>query len=498
MESAPMITKISLPSPIRKLPSELLVEIFAICRFSYSPAFDEVSGSRGDTDTTFEVEIQRLAQAPLLRASQVCSRWHQIAIGTTTLWGTIELDSVLCDTPAHAEIALGLLRCVLERGGNSSLDLSISDRSGTPDFLPLLEPIAQNAERFRSLEIFSRLPSITALSGIFGRLPHLENLRVEIHEFESEALNFLEVVPSLKRFTFLGPPSAISKLLVRQLDYFAWLAVVVDEAPAIMSALQSMKEGSVFELELDIMLDPLELVVLNIPPITSHVSALGITFIDYFHFPHAHQALAELFDNLTLPGLEELNFHTEQYPSRCLSWPHAQFLDLSARSAFNSQLRCLSLYHVVITDAELRACLAVLPCLEELAISDHEAPTDNDGGGVNHLLITTALLDALIRTEDASCLVPQLRTFDMQSLLQFDDIVYFHLIYSRLSAEYCFASSIWWIPGHEREMHPEVLQNIGAMCAEGILEFEFLSAEPPNAEEAPAVEETATEAESQE
>ncbi|KAJ6593214.1 hypothetical protein B0H19DRAFT_975851, partial [Mycena capillaripes] len=58
-------------SPVRRLPPEILTEIFAF----FLPK-----------------ELGRIANVDLLRISQVCPRWHQIITGTPSLWSAISLD----------------------------------------------------------------------------------------------------------------------------------------------------------------------------------------------------------------------------------------------------------------------------------------------------------------------------------------------------------------------------------------------------------------------
>ncbi|KAJ7112278.1 hypothetical protein C8R44DRAFT_632194, partial [Mycena epipterygia] len=85
----------SLLSPVRRLPSELLVEIFALCNISFAPVFEKV-----DIDSaSLEIEMSRLAHSSLLTVSQVCARWHSITMGTSVLWSNLQLDSVLWQTP---------------------------------------------------------------------------------------------------------------------------------------------------------------------------------------------------------------------------------------------------------------------------------------------------------------------------------------------------------------------------------------------------------------
>ncbi|KAJ6519096.1 hypothetical protein C8R45DRAFT_1085152 [Mycena sanguinolenta] len=67
-------------APIRRMPTEVLVAIFPLC------ADDLCDDIRWRA-------IERLAQKPLLTLSQVSKRWHDIALGTPTLWDRLVLDA---------------------------------------------------------------------------------------------------------------------------------------------------------------------------------------------------------------------------------------------------------------------------------------------------------------------------------------------------------------------------------------------------------------------
>ncbi|KAJ7160504.1 hypothetical protein C8R43DRAFT_1233740 [Mycena crocata] len=470
-------TKMRLPSPIRRLPSELLLEIFSLCSFAFTPSFEEVSGT---IDATFETEIKRLAHLPLLTLSQVCSLWHSLALGTPSLWGTIEVDNMLWRSPIRVQKVLYLLQCAIERSGNSPLDLSIVDTDDEPvglAFQPILDLLTPTSERWRSFTLHAPLSVFQALAEIRGRLPRLENLKMEIWEDESAALDVLEDMPRLKRFVFSGPPAAISKLPLRQISSFSWEDIMMNEASAILGVLPHLQEQAAFALELDVMEnDHMRILNFDLPPITAHISSLCIRFINDYYPGHCRQALREIFACLTLPMVKTLTLQTDDYPTLAIYWPHSQFLDLAARSSFGTHFVCLSLYHVLITEAELLACLSVLPALQKLQMSDHQVIAE--GTGYYHLL-TDDLLRALTYDPDVHTLAPALCIFDVRSLLRFDDNVYLAFLRSRtyMGREYCFESNIWWLPGCHREMDAQVVEQLDQMCMQGNLLFHLLPAD---------------------
>ncbi|KAJ7089626.1 hypothetical protein C8R44DRAFT_892311 [Mycena epipterygia] len=167
--------------------------------------------------------------------------------------------------------------------------------------------------------------------------------------------------------------------------------------------------------------------------------------------------------SLTFPCLTGIFFHAIEYPPTRLPWPHFKFLSLSERSSFHAHLTDLALYEVIITESELLQCLATLPALVFLSISDQPAVLPDH---TEHLLITDALLAALTKTTESPCLVPQLRIFGFQSILKFDDNVYLKFLLSRVRREADQGPLVYtlrWFPGYKRALDDAVwaqLQNL--------------------------------------
>ncbi|KAJ6473301.1 hypothetical protein DFH09DRAFT_1219112 [Mycena vulgaris] len=468
MRSIPEI--LSPPSPISRLPSELLAEIFALCWLSFWPPFEDIAGL---TTASFETEIGRLAHLPLLTLSRVCSRWHTIVLGTPALWREIQLDNVLWDTSSNIENVLGLIKSALERSGNSSLIVAIVSDVGKPPFYPALELLSAHSERWQTVGLRCPLSVIYALSGIHGKLSRLENLELELWDDEPAVLDILEVVPKLTRFAFGGPPTAIAKLPLGQLASFSWLGMLSLDAPMVMSVMPHLKPSAEFRFALELWSEEISPDChLNIPPITADVSRLTLEVIETFRPAHCKHALGEIFANLTLPALKELNLRSEQHPCLPLPWPHSDFLALSARSSFHTHLQFLDLHHAILTETELIECLSTLPSLERLAVSDHQRVGDQ---GVDQILFTDTLLTALTLSSDKSPIVPGLRRLFCISVLQFDDHVFLKFLLSRSAHRAGDAMGPFKIhtlapPGHhQRPFDPDV---VGQLCSQKDLVFE--------------------------
>lgn len=163
-----------------------------------------------------------------------------------------------------------------------------------------------------------------------------------------------------------------------------------------------------------------------VPPTTSNVSILKFELLGPLSPDQTRPILQTVLMRLTLPSLAALEFEMpvaeeEVEEDMCLHlpWPHPEFLSLAQRSSFRTHLKELYLQHVSITEPELLACLAALPTMERLSISDHQC-TDHG----EHLLVTDTLFEAPTWTPDSSCLVPRLSFLDCSTMLKFDYNVY--------------------------------------------------------------------------
>ncbi|KAJ7679449.1 hypothetical protein DFH06DRAFT_511415 [Mycena polygramma] len=457
-------------SGIGQLPIELLVEIFAYCRDSFAPDFYDI-----DTDTVaFDTEIARLAQSPLLLISRVCSKWHQVALGTPLLWCIIELDAVLWDTPNHGEKAANLLLAALNRGGSLPLDITLTECVAHPLPPTAVHLLAIHSRRWRSFDC--PLSLIDAFSMIQGQLPRLERLQIDLpNSTPSPTLNILHPLPSLVHLNFPGtfPVFDAPKLPLEQLSALRYTDIAPPELPQVLFSISRLQKAAEFRLELMLWAEVPELLRVESPHITADFSVFSIEFLDDFEDDHSRLMLGSIFEHLTLPFLHVLELEAREYPRQPIAWPHSEFLSICQRSSFETHLKRLEIYDVVLTEAQLLDCLSALPLLERVAISDHQ-PTDDRLGG-DQLIITDALLAKLIRTRDGSSLVPRLVSLGCQTLMKFDDRALLPLVVSRLAAPDTsgFRLELDWLPGCERAIDEHVLGQFHGLKITTGRKFEF-------------------------
>ncbi|KAJ7491767.1 hypothetical protein B0H11DRAFT_990702 [Mycena galericulata] len=457
-------------APVRHLPSEILLDIFGFLPLSLADAFEKPPGSPSPK----EIQISRLAGMPLLVVSQVCARWHDIALGTQGLWNRLRLDyglwNALWNNPDETRKAMELLTRVLKLGRESLLNVEIwSDINCESDVLGLL---AKHSERWKTIDLSCPYDDLLVFSSAKGKLPFLESLELYTWHVQGSAFDAFGVAPRLRNLsltgsllsTFAKPPlEQLHALTCTNLSDFAAIAMAA-------SMLAGLPHESKFQLEINFGdCDLSQISDLDIGPSSSNIGSLQME-VDASKADYCAEVFLAIFTALTLPQLRELAFY-HAHLGQPLPWLHTEFLALSARSSFHNHLATLQLHHVLLTEAELLECLSALPSLQRLEIADHECVGPDD---VEHHLITNTLLSQLTRTADSSCLVPRLRSLGCTSLLRFDDTVYLNLLLSRIPEGGAFENEMRVIGDHRTEFEESVAVRIMELCIQKRLVFAFV------------------------
>ncbi|KAJ7147742.1 hypothetical protein C8R43DRAFT_1010551 [Mycena crocata] len=440
-----------LVAPVRRLLPEILVQIFELCR-------------RVDWDVDKHGEgypARRLAQPNLLRVAQVCSRWHNIGTGTSTLWNTIEVGHWIRST-----IALPL---VLERSGKAPLNVAIYYYRNE-----ILKLIAQHSKRWITAKFVFPLADIDlqVFSEARAKLPVLETLNLQAFwAISKEAVDFFAIAPTLRNLTLTG--SLISRVATPPLDQLHFLGYVRVRPEVIhicISRMAELSRGAEFRLELSLRFVNKD-IYLDIPPTSSDIGRLSMDVAEWIQPEICAKFLGDIFASLTLPYLRDLSFEVGDW--RCvLPWPHEEFLAASSRSSFHSHLSTLELYYTFITEEELLEVLHSLPSLKRLAISDQIVDREEK------LLVTNNLMRNLTREADTPCLVPELVAFNCYSLLDFDHNLYLDFLVSRLHPEHPIESQLHYIDRglYPWKLDPTVVARLDELCTKQRLVFSFAEA----------------------
>ncbi|KAJ7206073.1 hypothetical protein GGX14DRAFT_644085 [Mycena pura] len=396
----------SLFAPIRRLPPEILLEIFLF----YSEAFGPPPLERFPPYQLDE-ELERLANGRLLTLSRVCARWHGIVIGTPMLWKVFQLNSILWSTPSGLEKTMQILADGLERSCNVPITVKIFDQLSLPPPTRLFNLLSRHSERWQRAHIMTSVADID-LSVLKGKLPLLQYLVISCclktsrYPFNNSMYSHAN---SVAKEGVNKEPSGLS--IIR------FLATVLDRKQF------HLRRGASYRLQFFSRDEANPLIPLRIPPTTSTISLLDWRIVGDISTRQYSRALGEFFANLTLPNLAELRVMCDEYPRQ-------EFLTLCARSGFERCLKVLRIPDVLITEEDLIELLSRLESLEHLEIADRH------GEGTDSVLVTNTFLRAIALPAASSHtvphLVPRLRYFACVSKMGFTDNVFIDFVISRL------------------------------------------------------------------
>ncbi|KAF7358726.1 F-box domain-containing protein [Mycena sanguinolenta] len=453
----------SLLAPIRRLPPEILTDIFQLCR----PSEPDFSRSKSKA----YCGIAHLGQESLLWVSQVCVLWHTIVMSTPSLWTTISLHGcALRGTRQQFETTMELLGLAFERSGSLPLNVQFDSlEKNCTRYRHALELIASHSARWKSAKFMTHPSDFVYLSRVKGNLPLLTTLELYIGGTGVEKLDFLEFLPSVKNLTVYGSiQSCMPRLPLRGLVTYKCLALQPNAIASTVASMSRLSHPCAVHVEVDVE-NWMQAYSsgLRIPETSSNMSELSLKLTQTFFRPtRCFQTLEEIFAALTLPALRELSFMADRDP---LPWPHEQFMSFSIRSSFHHHLHCLDLFRVHITESELVDCLSTLPALQELSIADRFP---------RPLVSDTFLTTLTLTPERSTCLVPHLRVLDCISDFRFDDNIYLAFLMSRCgsaaSSQAPFVSRMRCsMEYYRRLMDANVVARIEHMCAQRVLRFEW-------------------------
>ncbi|KAJ7190270.1 hypothetical protein GGX14DRAFT_606120 [Mycena pura] len=424
--------------PVRRLPVEILVAIFWKCSKPFPPT----------VALWADREKHRHAHAPLFAVSQVCARWHDIVMGTASLWSTIDFPEDVWED-LHREKMTALLKIVIERSAGLPLHVVLPPRGIAST--KAVDLLVKQSVRWKTAAFTGHSLGIECLSK--GRFPLLESLELYVveHQMAEPPTGgpLFHVAPKLKRLVVSESLLTVARPHLQQLNTLECIGVTLPKVTSALSSMMGLSAGTTCSLALQLAWSGSDRRIPYLTPTLSNVGSLSIKFPRPMSWvPNVTDILA----NLTLPCLETLRFRSNYYLSP-IPWPHAEFLALSSRSSFHTHLRSLKIDDFSIGAAELAECLSALPSLQWLAISDDRRD------GVEPV-IQNSLLSSLTQNPDVQALLPHLRHLVIRSRLQFDDNVFLSFLLSRVSHRQddsvsCFSVVVSTLPGC-RSLEPSV------------------------------------------
>jgi hypothetical protein len=396
----------SLADSLRKLPLEILAEIFFL---TYS-SINFHDGRKRDSSIADH-------DMPIVLTGNVCSSWRNIAISTPKLWSSITITMNREDLPPWA---LQRLQKVLELSGNVLLDLTVRILR-----LPrTIESLASTAV-FPLIHKHSRRCKQLVIRGHIDHLDEFFRTDLSAHSFNSESGALSLQLPSLRNLFLsiinhatqegsrkldISSTSAPNLRLVsiKKLHYYPrrlsvelpWgqldtLLFGVDHLSELFNALS--RSTCVARVWLyDCYSSACDGQTQFLHPISSNtLTSLEFTLVDNTEY----DAMTICFDNLTLTNLQELHFYADlaerpgAYYSRLKEWPMDSFRAFAKRSG--SPITLLETIGVPMRDSTLIAILECLPQLEVLVTAEPYLKKRVEAEGYRLSFLTNRLLERL-------------------------------------------------------------------------------------------------------
>ena len=328
-------------APVRRLPSEILTRIFALCLLEYE---------------TSSLDSRR---APLL-LMQVCKGWRETALSTQNLWSSITLTASGCSNASLAK--LWLSRAM-------SLPLTVRlDSEGRPHskvkrLHRAIAVLVQFCDRWKDLDIALPFTTMSCLDSIRHRLPLLESLRI-CYQHSSERwhreLNLFDYAPRLRGLCIKGRiPYHMLKIPWHQLTEldapFHSIAECFETLQLSLSLIKCTVDNS-FGPSGDISDPESRTITIQFP----HMRFFKITSPDYS---------SDIFSCVKLPILHELHVAYQCNDFVIPSWlPQQPFLSLLSHSSRTLRKLKLGSLYKYTDSAYIAHCLRSLPSLTELSL----------------------------------------------------------------------------------------------------------------------------------
>ncbi|KAF7304294.1 Ubiquitin-conjugating enzyme e2 [Mycena chlorophos] len=352
-------------APVRRLPDEVLREIFALV-----PPVGQLYLIW--ESPTKENDWHAVAKTHLLRLARVCSRWRRVVQSSPSLWADIKLDMDVWPYDNRRARYIDALRRTLQLSGECSLDV---DLAGTPT-RDVADMLADSCIRWRHLRLsLSEAERAESVSLFAGRM---SSLRTASIKFRSSGIALAWTIPRQPVYADLfGPNTELQHLYLSlpvglHISPFPWANLrslhikpssdyAIDDVLDVLNEIPEMERDLV--LNLDIGHYEIKRPFGKPPrdPILSQTNILHLQSI-------SSESLASLMSCLTLLRLRELRVWSQR--SNIKISPE-RFSGLCARSSLHNTLTSLDVVFIQIGSADLLCCLRELAALESLACADH-------------------------------------------------------------------------------------------------------------------------------
>lgn len=435
-----ILSHLTLSTPIRKLPMEILQEVFMYC---LPPSEREFSGAPNGVESPMVL-------------TRVCAQWRQVALATPRLWDTLLMRFPSFHVKQVSTRKLQLMEWWLERSKAVPLTLSVNVPLASGEILKDLLPLIRaHLPRCRSLRLWlpeTWLSQFSLLSGVLGT-PALERLEVSFSSGQGFAV---QTSPMIKLNSQGIPRLRHLSLRLRGSNSVELFAA----SPGLQS------------LDLDFSLTPSECrrLLAGCPNVVScrfravdgwlpGLPESGVTTLHNLEelTIQISQPIAPLLDTLCLPSLKTLHIHeTLALDSDFQVWNQDSFNAFVQRSGCT--LEKLLLHNVLRTEAELVACLRMSNSLVHFGVVDVHGAT----------LCTDHTLNMLTVKAGMPVFMPKLQFFRLGATLRSADGVFADMVNSRWCGDHgvskLLSVGVVWKP----EEHKEDIRQLQPLRARGL------------------------------
>ena len=365
----------TLLSPIRRLPVELLTEIFMHCL----PRKKFILPSDADSP---------------LRLMQVCTLWWKVCTTSPQLWTSIEiLLPAAQDTSAQVKMLeslssakTALLETWVSRSGNLPLSLSIQNKLLSVQGIQRL--LSKCARRLQHIKIL--VPNKERCMLEDCEYTQLTSLEIQSplglqHVSVDNLSNILTRTPSLQQFTWVNVSTPVFRPPSLMLHWPTITHLTLNATITLkhcIHILSMVVNATTIEFR----------DVSGFPPVPD-CPDINLPYLSRLTLGSRHD-ISRVFEVLTLPRLTHLSLVF-------LTWPHAAITGFFRRS--RCPLQSLDLIFTLLQEEYLTECLEIVQgTLTQLTVQMYKTP-----------IVTDALLDRLTPTPAGDVLCPRLQELSL-------------------------------------------------------------------------------------
>ncbi|KAF9560630.1 hypothetical protein CPC08DRAFT_665167 [Agrocybe pediades] len=435
-------------TPIRRLPDDMLSEIFLWCLPDKHNA------------------VMSAAEAPLL-LGRVCSRWRYVAYRTPRLWESLHIPIPTPPTPGTLNYSTShhfqqvcadfedkfqrhcqAIRQWFARAGSRPLSLSFNPRETFPGTLnnifirKYLDLIFEFSNRWRSLEVSITTAEFSTLWATIpaSSVPLLESLYLKFSRRTIQPDVWRESgllrAPQLRVLHLSQFPCRPSTIFVNW-SRLTHLSLSDSAAAVYRNKMLTLTEAHgifaqckhLVHCSMDIMDGPDT--ICDIHEIISLPYLLSLDVVD------GAKGSATLFDKLDVPSLRAISYHTRLVPRTGPSW-RSPLLVLLSRT--NGQIKSLATDIHLFTFQEVVECFESLPLLESFTNVRSRSGSTREQTRMRIVCpifrdIMRVVLDLLTPSPDGMrCLCPRLSTVDLSESLSLRENEALRFILARMEA----------------------------------------------------------------